>query len=251
MRVVSLVPSWTETLIECGIEVVGRTRFCIHPEERIKDIAVVGGTKDLDLAKLDSLKADLLVLDKEENLAWMKDKVKIPVHVTHVENIQSMPAQLSQLALLFQNKKLQELAERWEIVTKKPPVPLNFQKIPGCIDVLRRDQNSYRNLIYVIWRNPWMAVSRHTFIGSLLGKMASNAMIPAFEEKYPKIDFKDFDPEHTFFLFSSEPFPFAKFKNDLLSLGVQGAIVDGESYSWFGLRSLKFLESLGENNFPP
>ena len=64
---ISMVPSWTETLISCGVEVVGRTRYCIHPTPVVKDIAVVGGTKNIDWKKVREIDADLLILDQEEN----------------------------------------------------------------------------------------------------------------------------------------------------------------------------------------
>lgn len=89
-----------------------------------------------------------------------------------------------------------------------------------------------------------MRVSAETFIGSVLAHLgAGQFMIPS-EKKYPEFRLEEFDLEKTFFLFSSEPYPFHKKLEDLRALGVQGAIVDGESYSWFGLRSLEFLEGI-------
>ena len=63
----SLVPSWTETLICAGVDVVGRTRFCIHPEGKVGSIAALGGTKNLKSQELMNLKPDLIILDQEEN----------------------------------------------------------------------------------------------------------------------------------------------------------------------------------------
>lgn len=67
MRLISLVPSWNETLIECGLNVVGRSRYCIHPEDRVRDIPIVGGTKDIRWDRVREARPDLLVLDREEN----------------------------------------------------------------------------------------------------------------------------------------------------------------------------------------
>ena len=70
MRVVSLVPSLTETLFALGLttkEVVGRTPWCIHPQDMVDHVMVVGGTKTPNLAKIRSLNPDLIVMDKEEN----------------------------------------------------------------------------------------------------------------------------------------------------------------------------------------
>ena len=63
------------------------------------------------------------------------------------------------------------------------------------------------------------------------------------EKKYPEFAIEDFDLQTTYFLFSSEPYPFHKKSAELMSLGIQGSIVDGESFSWFGFRALRFLES--------
>jgi len=76
----------------------------------------------------------------------------------------------------------------------------------------------------------------------MLTQVGYGGWLPAFPEKYPKIDLADFDPAKTLLLFSSEPFPFGKKKKELLSLDFPSALVDGESYSWFGVRSLRFLQ---------
>ncbi len=124
MRVISLVPSWTETLIECGVNVVGRTRFCIHPKNRSKEISVVGGTKDIDWGKVLALKADLLLLDQEENLLWMKEQSPIPVHVSHVQGVESMNLEMVRLGELFPEQRTEFLAvkERWDKVAQKSPL---------------------------------------------------------------------------------------------------------------------------------
>lgn len=245
MRVVSLVPSWTELLIECGVNVVGRTRFCIHPSDPIKSIPVVGGTKDLDLEKLKALGADLLLLDQEENLAWMKEQSPIPVHVSHVTSVESVSAEIRKIShcLNHSNPELLKVAERWEAVNSRE-LQWSWQNIPGELEVLSRKHESYEKLVYVIWKNPWMAVSKETFIGSVLIKLGARPYMFDFEQKYPSFELEKLNLEKTYFLFSSEPFPFHKKKADLLKLGIEGSLVDGESFSWFGLRSLKFLEEL-------
>ena len=84
-----LVPSITETLIEAGVEVVGRTRFCIHPAEKIKSISIVGGTKNIDWQKVEALKADALILDKEENPQSFANNSPIPYFAYHFEDVES------------------------------------------------------------------------------------------------------------------------------------------------------------------
>lgn len=240
MRVVSLVPSWTETLLECGVDVVGRTRFCVHPAERVKDIPVVGGTKDLDWKKIEALKPDLLLLDKEENLPWMAEPRPWKVHCTHVENISDMPRELESLSQVLRCQAPADLAREWKRILEKPVAPLvRIADMPGVLEWVRRPAVEPEHILYMIWRGPWMAVSRETFVGSMLEKVG--IVVPAFPEKYPKIDLANFSPEKTLLLFSSEPYPFGKKKRELLSLDFPSAIVDGEAYSWFGVRSLRLF----------
>jgi ABC-type Fe3+-hydroxamate transport system substrate-binding protein len=248
MRVISLVPSWTETLLLSGVNVVGRTRFCIHPKEHVAPVQVVGGTKDLDWEKVKALNADLLVLDQEENLPWMKEQSPIPVLVTHVTGIADMESNLKMLAkaLPEQAEKLTALAARWKQIAAARPCAWNFKHIPGELEKLAGTDptREFQKLVYVIWKKPWMSVSKETFIGSMLRQFGAGKILPDFEKKYPAFEMTDFDPETTYFLFSSEPFPFVKKKSELESLRRHGSLVDGECYSWFGIRSLEFAEKI-------
>jgi hypothetical protein len=249
MKVISLVPSWTEMLISSGVNVVGRTRFCLHPQDQVKSIAVVGGTKDLDWQKLRELKADLLILDQEENLPWMRDEAPIPVLVTHVTSVAGVADEILKIAdaIPESRSELKSLAERWRKVSQVQR-PWNWEKIPGELECLRRDSSSYKNLVYVIWKKPWMRIAKGSFIASVLQTLGAGPFLVDHDKKYPEFQMEDWDLNSTYFLFSSEPFPFHRQKAELLKLGVQGSIVDGESYSWFGIRSLRFLENewLGE-----
>lgn len=241
MNVVSMVPSWTEMLLESDINVVGRTRFCIHPEQKVRAIPVVGGTKDLDLKKLGELRADYLILDQEENLAWMKEKSPIPSLVTHVTSVGSVAGEIEKLNSVLKSPGLEQMARRWQAAGKYSFV-WNWRQIPGETALIRRDFESYENLVYVIWKKPWMSVSKETFIGSMLELLGAGDFMVSNGKKYPEFDLNSFDLTKTYFLFSSEPFPFHKKIEELKGLGVQGSVVDGEAYSWFGLRALRFLE---------
>lgn len=245
MRVVSLVPSWTETLLACGVDVVGRTRFCVHPEPAAGAIPVVGGTKDLDPARLAELRPELLLLDREENLPWMADAAPgvARVHATHVQTADDVPRELDALAGILGNDRLRGLAEEWRAVLETPCYPRDrVAELPGVLKWLKPPAAEPERLLYLIWRGPWMAVSRDTFVGSMLSQVGFGGRLPAFAEKYPKIDLDDYEPAKTLLLFSSEPYPFAKKAKELAGLDFPAAIVDGEAYSWFGLRSLRFLQ---------
>ncbi|MBX3023083.1 MAG: Fe3+-siderophores ABC transporter protein [Bdellovibrionales bacterium] len=242
MRVVSLVPSWTETLLRAGVHVVGRTRFCLHPREQVKDVPIVGGTKDWKWEKITQLQPDLILLDQEENPKFMAEQTSIPWHATHVTHIEDMPSTLERLSQVVQNESLNGLAERWRSIVTRPRTRLadNVDGFPGVVEWGLKPTRFPKHVLYLIWKNPWMCVSRDTFIGSVLH--AVGVQLPLFPKKYPEVDLNQFDPQETLLLLSTEPYPFLKRRQDLAELEFPHAFVDGESFSWFGVRSLEFLE---------
>lgn len=229
-----MVPSWTETLLEAGVEVVGRTRFCVHPPS---SVVRVGGTKDWNLPRVLSLGADLLVLDKEENPLFMSLDSGLPVWASHILSVGDVGPALRDLSLVLGCGRLAEWAARWSEVAVAEPCA----GWPGIVEWGRRPQGEVRSVVYVIWRDPWMAVGPDTFIGSVLRK--TGYPVHGFSEKYPVVDLSGFDRDSTLLLFSSEPYPFLRKRQGLEGLGFPYAFVDGESFSWFGVRALRFLES--------
>nr|WP_319390645.1 helical backbone metal receptor [uncultured Cohaesibacter sp.] len=241
MRVISLVPSWTETLLAADVAVVGRTRFCIHPAATVGAIPVVGGTKDWNWDKVLAVKPDLILLDREENARFMAEQGDVPSHVTHVSSLDDMTAALEGLADRLASDGLRAMAERMRALhglcrqTWQPDQPL-----PALLDWGRRPTQPVSKILYLIWRKPWMAVSRQSFIGDSLARLGVE--IETFEEKYPVIDLAAFDPETTLLLCASEPYPFLGRKRQMAALPFAHAFVDGERLSWYGIRSLEFLE---------
>ena len=252
MRVICLVPSLTESLVECGVNVVGRTRFCVHPADRVAGIQVVGGTKDVDWAACSALRPDLVVLDREENTREMAAGCPFPwtaVHITAVENVGS---EMRSLARRVASDALQRLAEDWIRVTNRSALPFpGWHRVPGARTYLAADGNTkdISRLEYVIWRKPWMVIGPDTFIHSMLQKVGFSEYLKPVQpdaSRYMEMAEAAMNRSDTFYLFSSEPYPFASKEKLLGSLGVAGAVVDGELYSWYGLRSYRFLRSLGD-----
>lgn len=250
MRVVSLVPSLTETLLLSGANVVGRTRYCLYPETKIQKIPIVGGTKNLDLKILSELNPDLLLLDKEENLPWMKEQAPCEVHTFHATSVQSMEPELLSLAAKFSDLQVSQnlisRAQLWSEIAKYSVWQVaSWQRTwPGEIKRTLGELQELKYIIYLIWNKPLMSVHSETFIGSILTQLGLKQYQPQFLEKYPRIDLSDFSPTNTLLLLSTEPYPFAE-KWDQLPAQMQPytkILVDGESYSWFGDRSLKFLQ---------
>ncbi|HEX7675710.1 MAG TPA: helical backbone metal receptor [Bdellovibrio sp.] len=240
MRIVSMVPSWTETLLKAGVNVVGRTRYCIHPPKLITNIPIVGGTKDVSWDLVEDLKPDLVLLDQEENPLEMAEECPVPYFATHVNSIESLQKELVRLGEELKNPYLMELSVECLDVLEAPTPTWNSKKIPGFMEWVKAPTESSHKVVYLIWKKPWMAAGKDTYIGSVLKKLGAELVEFPEGEKYPVLDVE----EHTdaLFLFSSEPYPFAKKISDLKALGIEGAIVNGESYSWFGVRGIEFLK---------
>ncbi|MGZ3692075.1 MAG: ABC transporter substrate-binding protein [Pseudobdellovibrio sp.] len=237
-KIVCLVPSWTETLIECGVEVVGRTRFCIHPAEKVKSIKVVGGTKNMNLQEIIALKPDYVLLDQEENKLEMAEQLKtagIQLIVSHVQSVKSAADFLLNLGALLKNAELIKAGEDYHKVLKSKVSRSTFFR--GCV-LKKNSEIDVSHLNYVIWKNPYMIIGEGTFISDVFSLIGVEFKA---EEKYPKIAEEEL--KKTCCLFSSEPYPFAKEFQQLTDVGFKGALVDGEKISWYGIRNIKFLLS--------
>ena len=158
MKVASLVPSITETLIEAGVDVVARSRFCIHPADRVSSIPSVGGTKDLDVQGLLKSGAEILVLDREENTKPMAEKSPIPIHALHIQSVADLPGSFEGLAHQLGAPGLKEIADRWRSALQVQ-YPSLLQP-PALIQWI--EQGEFEQVLYLIWRKPWMAVRADT-----------------------------------------------------------------------------------------
>ncbi|MDP5293011.1 helical backbone metal receptor [Oceanimonas sp. CHS3-5] len=244
-RVVCLVPSWTETLIEAGVRVVGRTRYCVHPADSVSDIPVVGGTKDVDWPKVAALAPDLVVFDREENTRAMADSCPYPWVATHVTSVQAMPKALEQLAQALDCEGLWHLAERYRSALTVP-VTCSHKTLPLLADAGNSELsvlNEDRPWVYLIWRKPYMTVGSDTFIHSLFIHLGLPLITPG--KRYPEVS-QDWLAQHNpVLLCASEPYPFAgKLQTVRNELHLDAVLIDGEPLCWYGIRSLRFLESL-------
>lgn len=228
MKVVSLVPSITEALFDLGLtenEVIGRTKFCIHPSERVKRVPVIGGTKNINIEKIKALQPDLILANKEENVkeqveALMND---FKVMVTNVENIEDNYYLLKTLGKLF-NKE-----EKAQCFNLKIYDVLNAAKINCKIKVA-----------YLIWKSPYMTIGSDTFIHKILGEIGFENIFKD-QNRYPVIETEDLK-EAEIIMLSSEPFPFKEKHMEELKLFYPDKkimIVDGEAFSWYGTHLAK------------
>ncbi|AZA86424.1 cobalamin-binding protein [Chryseobacterium shandongense] len=228
MKVVSLVPSITEALFDLGLtenEVIGRTKFCIHPSEKVKNVPIIGGTKNINIEKIKALQPDLILANKEENVkeqveALMTD---FKVVVTNVENVEDNYYLLKTLGKLF-NKE-----EKAQCFNLKIYDVLNEAKINSSIKVA-----------YLIWKNPYMTIGSDTFIDKILREIGFENIFKD-RKRYPVIETEDLADAEIIML-SSEPFPFKEKHIEELKMVYPDKkimIVDGEAFSWYGTHIAK------------
>ncbi|MFY7964758.1 MAG: ABC transporter substrate-binding protein [Chitinophagaceae bacterium] len=228
-RIVSIVPSQTELLFDLGLyeEVVGITKFCVHPNEWFKTKVRVGGTKKIDIAKIAALQPDLIIANKEENL---KEDVEALEQIA--------PVWISDIKTLVD--ALQMIENVGEIVNKKLTAKNISQIISIAFKKLKTNQK--KSCCYLIWQNPYMTVGNDTFINDMF-QYCGLQNVFSNKERYPIITLdvvKDVAPEMV--LLSSEPYPFKQKHIDELQKHLPNSkviLVDGEMFSWYGSRLLK------------
>lgn len=268
--VFSFVPSWTETLLAADVKVVGRTRFCIHPKDLVKKVSPLGGTKNFapDLiektaavrdaavaaSKVPTAPSFVAILDREENPQSFYDELlglDITPIVTHVESLQSLPIELLKLSQDLNAPGLLAFKARFERVLEnranvRPERALQRLVLKASTGVEISSILEAKKFAYIIWKKPWMCVSHQTLIAEVL-EFVLNRPVGSAEDflyapkgsKYPELECI---PDGVLPLYSSEPYPFL---NEIPELP-KGLFVNGELYSWFGIRLLRFLEDVLE-----
>lgn len=222
-RIISLVPSQTEFLIDIGAPVVGRTKFCIHPKNKVDDIPIIGGTKKFAIDKIKALQPDLIIGNKEEN---------------EKEGIEALtkayPVWMSDIFTLDDAFQMMVALGHYLNVERT-----TNKIVESCKEALSKVKNSKEDrVIYLIWRKPWMTAGKNTFIDHILNYLGYKNLIT--KDRYPEIaleDLKALKPDKI--LLSSEPFPFKeKHAEEIQNIipDVKCELVDGELYSWYGSR---------------
>ena len=240
-RIVSLVPSQTELLVDLGMEnfIVGVTKFCIHPVNLKKTKTIVGGTKKINTEKIKALNPDLILCNKEENTKNIVEACECiaPTHVSDIYTIEDAKELIKQYGkILSCNTKALK-------INKELDVKLNdFHQFIA--------NKKSKKTAYFIWRNPWMVAANNTFINYLL-QLNKFKNIYANKERYPEVDIKVMEPEEKLelILLSSEPYPFKEIHiKEIQEYNPDSKIllVDGELFSWYGSRLLKAFDYFKE-----
>lgn len=225
-RIISLVPSQSELLydLNLGDRVVGITKFCIHPKRWHQEKTRVGGTKNVDFAKIRQLKPDLIIGNKEENN--QEDITKLA---------ELYPVWMSNISNLNDAKKM--IATLGDITNEQ----VSAQRIINTVNIEFENLQpirSFKNALYLIWKAPYMCAGTDTFIDDMLSSCGFKNVITS--QRYPQLSSDDIMALHPHYIFlSSEPYPFSeKHIHELKELSPQAEIilVDGEMFSWYGSR---------------
>lgn len=225
-RIISLVPSQTELLHTLSLEkeVIGITKFCIHPEEWFRNKIRVGGTKNIDIQKIATLNPSLIIANKEENVKEQVEELaeNHPVWLTEVDNLEDSLKMINDIGLITNkleksNKLISEIKIEFKNLEKHELLPAS----------------------YLIWKEPYMTVGSDTFIHDMMNRAGFENVFSRFT-RYPEVSVDDIrNSGAKVLLLSSEPFPFKQKHIDELQEQLPGMIirlVDGEMFSWYGSR---------------
>lgn len=237
-RIISLVPSQTALLFDLGVgeNVIGITKYCIHPKEKIKKITKIGGTKDFDIDKIIELKPDLIIANKEENykegIEQLEDK--FPVWISDINDL---------------NSSFEMISEVGKLVGKQKEADNLVYKLNQDFKELATISSERYKVLYFIWKDPFMIAGKDTFIDDILQK--TNLENCTASTRYPILDaekIRELNPQ--IILLSSEPYPFKEKHIEEFSQMLPNTyirIVDGELFSWYGSRlkySVDYLKEL-------
>ena len=227
-RIVSLVPSQTELLFDLKLdkEVVGITKFCIHPALWLQEKKIVGGTKNIHLDAIRELQPDLIIANKEENVAEaiLELQKEFPVWISDVNTI---------------SEALYMIGEIGRLCDRTTSAQYFMSEIIQNFEALSNESSlSGKKAVYYIWKNPWLTAGHHTFIHSMME--ACRLQNESKEMRYPEVSpasLKNLDVDYIFL--SSEPYPFKEEDKEYLSQFIDKnkiIFVDGTYFSWYGTR---------------
>jgi ABC-type Fe3+-hydroxamate transport system substrate-binding protein len=247
-RIISLVPSQTELLVDLGLKdrLVGVTRFCVHPEGLTNQVTVVGGTKKIVRDRLYELQPDLIICNKEENtpeIVAFCDQMA-PTYISDVNTLEQAREMITDLGVLT------GASFKAKSISRK--IKMGFDQLPV---------KEKKRTLYLIWKDPYMGVGHDTFIDDIMNKSGFENALEA-SSRYPEMSLSEMvklQPQQIFL--SSEPYPFKEehieeILNAFKTAAPQHAVkpnvvpqirlVDGEMFSWYGSRLLKAPDYLKE-----
>jgi len=240
-RIISLVPSQTELLFDLGLEeeVVGVTKFCIHPAEKVKGKVKIGGTKRYDFDKIAALNPDLIIGNKEENEEAQIEQLaaKYPVWMSDIATLNDALEMIQMVGGLLHKKV--EATDLQNIIQNSFQKNIYIKHPQPLKESIRAESLT---AAYFIWKKPYMVAAKNTFIDEMMG-VAGFTNVYEKKSRYPTTDLEELQQlQPEMILLSSEPYPFkmkhvAEFQAACPDAKVR--IVDGEMFSWYGSRLVK------------
>jgi len=227
-KIVSLVPSQTELLYDLGLtgEVVGITKFCVHPDLWFRSKPRIGGTKNINIEKVKSLSPDLIIANKEENVQEQVESLRniAPVYTSDIHDLDSALDMMASIGDIVNRKeKAQELIH----TIQQGFASLTVTKPLRCC--------------YLIWKDPFMSIGHDTFIHDMLQRCKLQNIFASLT-RYPCVTIEDIQQANCdVLLLSSEPYPFKEKHIQELQSQLPNTITllaDGEMFSWYGSRLL-------------
>lgn len=230
-RIVSLVPSQTELLASIGLneEVIGITKFCVHPNHWFRSKQRIGGTKNVDIEKVRTLQPDLIIANKEENVReQVLELEKIaPVWTSDIHSIEDALSMMQSIGALTG-----KTAEANSLIT-------TIEAKRALLQKQIHDTKKQLRVVYLIWKDPYMAAGGDTFIDTMLQACGWNNC-QRDRMRYPEISFSELAQlRPDLVLLSSEPYPFQQ--KHIIELqqvlpDTKVVLADGEMFSWYGSR---------------
>jgi len=233
-RIISLVPSITELLIDLGLEefLIGRTKFCIHPKDVCDRIPRLGGTKNPHIEKILALQADIVFANKEENNREHIEAISTasPCYVSDIKNIEDALVLINDIGVLF------KIEDKTNLLIANIIEARNQMK----------SKQTKEKVLYLIWQDPYMSIGSDTYIHAFLHEIGFESVVPKDMLRYPSLSKEQIialAPEKI--LLSDEPYPFnvnhiAAFEKLFPACKIE--IIDGSLCSWYGSRILKGLQ---------
>lgn len=225
-RIVSLVPSHTELLADLfGMEkIVGRTKFCIHPQEMKLNTKIIGGTKQLHIDKILDLKPDIIFANKEENNKEDVEQLEkhVPVYISDISSLKESNEFINQIGEICANASLADTI---------------IQQSNKKLETLQL--NKIKTAAYLIWKKPYMSIGKDTYIHNIMHILGYENIF-YHKKRYPETNVEEIkwlNPD--VILLSSEPYPFKQtdiqeFREHFPSTDIH--LVNGEFFSWYGSR---------------
>jgi len=243
-RIACFVPSITELAVDLGLaeQLVARTQYCIHPAAVVGDIPAIGGTKKVSLPKLKALKPTHAILNVDENTREMDTALRafVPnVIVTHPNTPTDVPALIRLIGGIFGHTEAAEAM---------------CGTFEAALGRLRSDAAELpaRRVCYFCWKDPWMTVSRDTYISRSLALINWQTVGHDDDTRYPEVAIDEALLRHTdLFLFSTEPYAFTAehARNFASAHGLPAEhclVIDGEYISWYGSRAIPAIAYLSD-----